>query len=140
MLVYLLPEPLRMSELPDQPWSEIAIDFCGHLPTGEMLLVIVDRYSRYPLVEIMTTTTATNVIKRLNKLFCMFGYPDKVWSDNGPPFQSRELKLWFKLHGIKHKKVTPRYPQANGGIERFMRVISKTLKTSSFNERIGERN
>ena len=82
-----------MSELPDQPWFEIAIEFYGHLPSGEILLVIVDRYSRYPLIEIMTTTKATNVIKRLKKLFCMSGYPDKVWSDNGPPFQSRELKL-----------------------------------------------
>ena len=52
------PTPIKMSKLPDRPWDEIAIDFCGRLPTGNSLFVIVDRYSRYPLVEIMKSTKA----------------------------------------------------------------------------------
>ena len=129
------PEPIRMSDLPSEPWSEIAIDFCGRLPTGEMLLVIIDRYSRYPIVEIMKTTTTAAVTNRLSNIFAMFGFPNRLWSDNGPPFQSRQFNSFLKHFGIHHKKVTPRYPQANGTIERFMRVISKALKTGNFNER-----
>ena len=126
------PTPIKMSKLPDQPWEEIAIDFCGRLPTGDSLFVIVDRYSRYPLVEIMKLTKARQVINRLKQIFAMFGYPKRIWSDNGPPFQSREFESFVKSIGAKHRKVTPRYPQANGGIERFMRVISKALKTGKF--------
>ena len=44
-------EPLCMSELPRGPWLNLSVDFCGPLPTGEYLLVIVNEYSWYPVVE-----------------------------------------------------------------------------------------
>ena len=50
-------EPLSMSPLPRGPWSEINIDFSGLLPTGEYLLVIVDEFSRYPIVEVLRSTS-----------------------------------------------------------------------------------
>ena len=46
-------QPLCMSELPRGPWLYLSVDFCGPLPTGEYLLVIVDEYSWYPVVEIV---------------------------------------------------------------------------------------
>ena len=127
------PERIRMSELPSCLWDEITIDFFGPLPSGESLLVTKDLYSRYPFIEIMKNTTANSVINRFEKLFSMFGYPNKVRSDNGPPFQSEILKTYFIDHGIQHIKITPRYPQANGTIERFMQIIGKTIKTAHFN-------
>jgi hypothetical protein len=45
-------EPLNISEMPEKAWENLSMDFCGPLPTGEYLLVIVDEYSRYPVVEI----------------------------------------------------------------------------------------
>jgi rubredoxin len=33
-----------MSELPGTPWENISIDFCGPLPNGDYLFVIVDEY------------------------------------------------------------------------------------------------
>ena len=44
-------QPLCMSELPRGPWLYLSVDFCGPLPTGEYLLVIVNEYSWYPVVE-----------------------------------------------------------------------------------------
>ena len=46
-------EPLNMTPLPETPWRELSTDFYGPLPTGEYLLVIIDEYSRYPVVEIV---------------------------------------------------------------------------------------
>ena len=46
------PAPLSMSQLPDGAWMNISVDFCGPLPSGEYLVVIVDEYSRFPIVEI----------------------------------------------------------------------------------------
>ena len=125
--------PIQMSELPDGPLDEIALDFFGPLPSGETLLVIEDLYSRFPFIEVMKTTTATSVINRLEKLFAIYGYPNKVRTDNGSPFQGKNIKEYFNDCGIKHMKITPRYPQANGTIERFMQVIGKCVKTSRFN-------
>ena len=58
------PTPIRMSKLPNSPWEEIAIDLCGRLPTGNSLFIIIDRYSRYPLIEIIKSTKAKQVINR----------------------------------------------------------------------------
>ena len=41
----------------------------------------------------MKITTAPSIINKLERLFVIFGYPNKIRSDNGPPFQSEALKL-----------------------------------------------
>ena len=51
-------EPLCMSELPRGPWLNLSVDFCGPLPTGEHFIVIDDENSRYPVVEIVRSTSA----------------------------------------------------------------------------------
>ena len=77
-----------MSDLPEAPWLDISADFYGPLPTGEYLLVIIDEYSRYPVVEIIRSTSANTVIPVFDKVFSMFGIPRVVKTDNGPPFNS----------------------------------------------------
>ena len=47
------PDPLQMSPLPPEPWHTVHTDFCGPLPTGECLLVVIDAYSRFPEVDIV---------------------------------------------------------------------------------------
>ena len=84
-------EPLNMSELPEGPWQHISMDFCGPLPTGEYLLVIVDEYSRYPVVEVVNSTSAKTVIPVVDKVFSMFGVPISVKTDNGPPFKGNDF-------------------------------------------------
>ena len=44
------PEPLKMSPCPDGPWLEVSIDFYGPTPKGEYLLVVIDDFSRFPIV------------------------------------------------------------------------------------------
>ena len=48
-------EPLRMTPLPTAPWKELAMDFLGPLPSGDYLMVVIDEYSRFPEVEIVTS-------------------------------------------------------------------------------------
>ena len=38
-------EPVQMSKLPTQQWSEVSIDFSGPYPSGKYLLVVSDDYS-----------------------------------------------------------------------------------------------
>ena len=75
-----------MSKLPSGPWQEVSIDFC-HVG-NEYALVIIDDYSRYPVVEIVSTTSSAAVIPKLDSVFSIFGVPKVVKSDNGPPFNS----------------------------------------------------
>ena len=38
------------------------MDFLGPRPSGEYLMVVIDEYSRFPEVEIVTTTSARSTI------------------------------------------------------------------------------
>ena len=54
-------EPLKMSDMPEKAWENLSADFCGPLPTGEYLFVIIDEHSRYPVVEIVNSVSANTV-------------------------------------------------------------------------------
>ena len=75
----------------------------------------------------MKRTTATGLIHRLERIFALHGLPDTITSDNGPPFQSEEVKEYMERNGIKHHKITPLWPQANGEAEAFMKPLQKAV-------------
>ena len=58
------PQPLEPSTLPPYRWHTINIDFLGPLPKSKYLLVAVDQYSRYPVVEIVSSTSANCTAKK----------------------------------------------------------------------------
>ena len=126
------PTPIKMSELPTAVWSEIAIDFFGPTPTGEKLVVLIDLYSRFPLIEVMNTTSVFSVISRLESVFSIFGYPDRCRHDNGPPFGSHEFINYFKEANIKNNSTTPYYPQSNGVVENINKILNKAMRTAKF--------
>ena len=64
-----------------------SMHFCGPLPSDKYLLVMVDEFSRYPVVELVRSTATETVIPIIDKVFSLFRYPEVVKSDNGPPFQ-----------------------------------------------------
>ena len=80
-----------MTEFPERPCQRIFLDFSCPYPSGEYCLIVVDDYSRYPVVELLSITPPAAVIPRLGKSFSMFGIPEECKSENGPPFQSREF-------------------------------------------------
>ena len=127
------PEPLKMSELPKGPWDIVHMDFCGPFPTGELVLVVIDAYSRFLEVEIIHSTSAKATIPKLDRIFATHGIPRIIKSDNGPPFDSKELEEFMKQNGIKHNPVMPLWPQANSQAENFMKPINKVI-TSAYCE------
>lgn len=123
-------EPLQMTELPDYPWQRVSVDFCGPFPSGHYILVVMDDYSRYPAIEILTSTSAKSTIPLLDKIFSEHGIPEVVKTDNGSPFQSEEFAKFATYLNFYHHRITPRWPEANGEVERFMRTIKKAVRTS----------
>lgn len=123
-------EPLAMSPLPAAEWTELSADFLGPLPTGEYLLVLLDEYSRFPVIEIVNSTSSLTVIPVLDRVFSLLGSPTQLKTDNGPPWNSLEMRKFAEYLGFKHRKVTPYWPLGNGECERFMRTVEKVLRTA----------
>ena len=123
-------EPLRPTVMPDKPWQEVHIDLCGPFPTGESLLVCEDACTRWPEVAILRSTTSAAIIGHLRKIFAVHGLPEKVVTDNGANLVSEEFEDYLATHGVQHRKVTPYWPQANAGVERFNKTIEKAIRTA----------
>ncbi|CAC5425643.1 unnamed protein product [Mytilus coruscus] len=98
-----LMEPLKMSEMPGEPWSALSADFCGPLPSGDYLFVITDEYSRYPIVEIIRSVSSHTVI------------PFREYAENT---------------GFTHRKITPRWPRANAQAESFNKPLMKNIRAA----------
>ena len=123
-------EPLQMTKLPDGPWQKLSADFCGPLPTGDYLLVVIDEYSRYPEVEILKSTSAKPTMPKFDKILSTHGIPIEIKTDNGPPLNSQEFKEFSEDLGFSHRKITPLWPKADAEAERFMRTLNKAIITA----------
>ena len=86
-------------------------------------LVVTDEYSRFPEVDVISSTSAKTVIPHLDMIFSRHGIPDVVKTDNGPPFNGNEFQTFSK--DFWFRKITPLWPEANGEAERFMATLNK---------------
>ena len=62
---------------------------------------------------------------KLDKVFLSFGIPLKVKNDSGSPFDCGNFDKYAKYLGFIHQSITPAYPQTNGLVETFNRMVGK---------------
>ena len=110
--------PVVMTRLPDGPWQRLAMDISGPIENKNYLQVSIDYYSRFPLVEIITSTTSQTIINHLRKWFNLMGLPSEIQN-----MVSAEMEDFFSQHGIKHSYSMPFFPRQNGEEERFNRSL-----------------
>jgi len=118
------------SELPLGPWEKLDLDFGGPFPNGKYTLVVIDEYKYRILVRIINNLKTETVTHELKKLFMEFGLPECIKTDNGSPMNGTQFSEFLQSFGIKHRKIMPCWPQANGTVERFMITLGKAIKTS----------
>ena len=122
-------EPLLPTPLPAYPWQMVGADLF-ELHNVNYLLV-VDYFSMYAEVTMLTTTTLSAVIKAMKSIFSRHGIPDMVQSDNGPQFDCQEFNTFANSFGFRHQTSSPRFPQSNGLVERAVKTTKKLLWKSS---------
>jgi transposase InsO family protein len=55
-------------------------------------------------------------------------FPDarpRIISDNGPQFIAKDFKEFIRVCGMTHARTSPYYPQSNGKIERWHRILKE---------------
>lgn len=119
--------PLHPWAWPTRELQRIHIDFAGPFQ-GVTFLVAIDAYSKWPEVFVMQNTTVNKTVDCLCSMFCRYGYPEQVVSDNEPQFTAEEFAIFMRSCGVKHARSAPYHPSTNGLAERFVQSM-KSLNT-----------
>lgn len=114
-------------EQPTGPWQRLHIDFAGPI-LGHQLLIVVDAFSKWVEVFPTKTTTSAWCVVKLKELFCTFGTPYTLVSDNARQFVSQEFKSYLSSCGATHLTSAPYHPATNGQAERYVQTIKKALR------------
>ena len=119
---------------PARPFTVLHVDhadFRGR-PSGPLrylhILVATCALTRFTLFIPVNSTTAEETLKALNaKVFCIFGPPLVLVSDNGPAFISNLAKTCGRFWGYRHMHILPYNSQANGIAESSVKRIKLLL-------------
>ena len=123
------PVPLQPNLLPEKPWQMLHADFKGPIGAKYYLHIIIDQYSKFPEVDVITSTKFQSLRPILDRIFSTHGIPDSLTTDNGSPYFSQELKNYSKEMGFKLDPVSPKDPQCNGFAENFVKSLCKLIHT-----------
>lgn len=114
------------------PMERVAIDIAGPFPETEdgnkYILVAMDYFSKWVEAYAIPNQEAATVADVLVKeMFCRFGIPLELHSDQGRNFESSLFQNLCELLGIKKTRTTALHPQSDGMVERMNRTVGKYL-------------
>ncbi|RDX98195.1 gag-pol, partial [Mucuna pruriens] len=128
----------RRHKMPQQPilFCEVfdvwGTDFMRPFPVSNeysYILLVVDYVSRWVEAIATKTNDAKVVVDFLkSNIFCWFGVPKVLISDQGNHFYSRTMSSLLHKYGVVHRIAIAYHPQTNDQVEVFNREIKKTLQ------------
>ena len=117
------------------PMFHVVMDTAGPLPTtprgNVVLLVIICMFTRFIFLRALPNKEALTVAAALFVIFCEFGFPSLIQSDNGPEFANHVIQELARLVCADFRTTTPYNPRANGlaenGVKLSIRCIQKAI-------------
>ena len=115
--------------------QEIQIDFTGKLHNKRVngdvqILIAVDSFSQWPTVKICKTAETKEVLNFPTTNFNLYGIPEKIKSEKGGPFKSKEYKQFCKNRKIDIEYCTRRLHTGNGVVERVIQYLKNVMLTN----------
>jgi hypothetical protein len=113
-------------------FEHIAMDLAGPLPRSSSgaiyLLVIVDVCTKYVILRPLPNKESVTVAKELIKVFCDYGFPSIIQSDNGREFRNNLISAITANLGINKRYSTAFHPRGNGIAESHVKIALNTLR------------
>ena len=130
---YIVKPPLQITNTPEQPFDTISCDVVGPLTLTERsnihVLTVQDHFTKFLQAFAMPDQRAETIAEILtNKVFCKFGIPGTILTDQGKPFLSNLMKDVLKLLKISRINTSPYHPQTNGMLERSHAPLATYLR------------
>src|SRR2546430_211710 len=111
---------------PHEHWH-VDVSYINIAGTFYSLCSLLDACSRSTvhgeIRETMTEADVEQIIQRAREKSP--GVTPRIISDSGPQFIAREFKEFIRLCGMTPVKTSPYYPQSNGKIERWHRILKQ---------------
>ena len=121
------PEPLCPTPFPERPWHEVGSDFFQYQSLD--YLNAEDYCSRFIEIAAMNESKrGSEVVRRLKSIFSRHDIPERVRSDNGPPFDSGEHAKFASAWGFSVSTSCPMFPRSNGETEHAVQTAKSILK------------
>lgn len=116
------PPAPRMDPL--YPFQCICSDYFHY--KGHNYLIIVDRYSNWPIVE-RATDGASGLIACLRRVFSTYGIADELSSDGGPEFTATQTQTFLQQWGTHHRLSSTAHPHSNCRAEVGVKTIKRLI-------------
>ena len=116
--------PSTTPEEPEYPFQHICADYFHH--EGSAYLVLVDRYSGWPIVA-PAQGGATGLASTLRETFATFGIPTTLTSDGGPEFASHSTRELLASWGVQHRTSAAYNPHANNRAETAVKTVKRLI-------------
>lgn len=85
---------------------------------GYKYLLVVDYYSRFPIIKALPDTSADTVCKQYTQILTEYGLPTTIIADCGSHFMSERFKRECHNLNITLKTSSPSHQSTNGVAER----------------------
>ena len=105
--------------------------FKGPIGSKYYLHVLIDQFSKYPEVDVISSTSFSKLEPRFDRILATHGVPDEITTDNGSPYFGDEMACYAKKMGFRHHSTTPMDPQSNGFAENFVKSVCKLVHTAT---------
>ena len=119
-------EPMVTTDLPTMPWQKVGTDLF-HLD-GKNYLLVIDYFSNFPEIALLSSMTATCVITHLKSIFARHGICQILHSDNGPCYNCKDFQNFAEEYDFRHVTSSPLYAQSNGKSEKGVHIVKNLLK------------
>ena len=125
--------PMMSSDMSNiEVWGKVCMDFMGPLPTTErgnrFIIVLQDYVTKWVEVKAVPDTTSATVEEFLmNDVFCRFGIPAEMVSDNGTQLTSVSFRSFCQKLGIRQRFTSIAHPMSDPA-ERMMRTLQNMMR------------
>ncbi len=94
------------------------------------VLVVTDHFTKLAHAFPCANQTAKQVARKLwDHIFCVYGFPERIHTDQGANFESGLIAELLKLSGVVKSHTTAYHPMGNRGTERFNRTLGAMLRS-----------
>uniref|UniRef100_A0A0K0FFN6 RNA-directed DNA polymerase n=1 Tax=Strongyloides venezuelensis TaxID=75913 RepID=A0A0K0FFN6_STRVS len=90
---------------------------------GLHYIIVIDDFSKYTYIERVWKADTEQTAKELVKCFTRIGWPERIRTDNGTNFKSRNFTDYMKSLSIDHVTTTANIHRSNGRAERIIGLL-----------------